>query len=71
LRAARPPLQKNHALHADQAFEERRVRRKLSASSRWGRMTPEELDYLSSWIEFGFQFCWQIMQTADFAMFDK
>jgi Protein of unknown function (DUF3303) len=36
-----------------------------------GRMTPEGLEYISSWIDFGFKICWQLMQTEDFALFDK
>jgi uncharacterized protein DUF3303 len=42
----------------------RRVREK-------GRMLPEGLEYISSWIDLGFKTCWQLMQTEDFALFDK
>lgn len=36
-----------------------------------GRMMPEGLEYISSWIDLGFKTCWQLMQTEDFALFDK
>jgi hypothetical protein len=36
-----------------------------------GRRMPEGLEYISSWIDLGFKTCWQLMQTEDFALFDK
>lgn len=36
-----------------------------------GRMMPDGLEYVSSWIDLDFKICWQLMQTADFALFDK
>jgi hypothetical protein len=36
-----------------------------------GRMMPEGLEYVSSWIDLDFKVCWQLMQTEDFALFDK
>jgi Protein of unknown function (DUF3303) len=36
-----------------------------------GRMMPEGLEYISSWIDLGFRTCWQLMQTEDFTLFDK
>jgi len=36
-----------------------------------GRMMPEGLDYVSSWIDLDLKICWQLMQTADFALFDQ
>ena len=36
-----------------------------------GRMLPEGLEYISSWIDLGFKICWQLMQTEDFALFNK
>jgi hypothetical protein len=36
-----------------------------------GRMMPKGLEYISSWIDLGFKTCWQIMQTEDFALFEK
>ena len=36
-----------------------------------GRMMPEGLDYISSWINLDFKVCWQLMQTEDFALFDR
>ena len=36
-----------------------------------GRMMPQGLEFISSWIDLGFTICWQLMQTEDFALFDK
>jgi len=36
-----------------------------------GRMMPDGLDYVSSWIDLDFKICWQLMQTEDFALFDR
>ncbi len=36
-----------------------------------GRMMPEWLGYVSSWIDLDFKRCWQLMQTEDFALFDR
>jgi hypothetical protein len=36
-----------------------------------GRMIPEGLNYVSSWIDLDFKTCWQLMQTEDFALFDQ
>jgi len=36
-----------------------------------GRMIPAGLEYVSSWIDLDFKFCWQLMQTEDFALFDR
>ena len=36
-----------------------------------GRMMPEGLEYISSWIDLNFNVCWQLMQTEDFALFDR
>ena len=35
-----------------------------------GRMMPEGLGYVSSWIDLDFKVCWQLMQTENFALFD-
>jgi hypothetical protein len=35
------------------------------------RMMPEGLSYVSSWIDMDFKVCWQLMQTEDFALFDR
>ena len=35
-----------------------------------GRMMPEGLGYVSSWIDLDFKVCWQLMQTEDFELFD-
>jgi len=42
----------------------RRVREK-------GRMMPDGLKYVSSWIDDNFKICWQLMQTEDSALFDR
>jgi hypothetical protein len=36
-----------------------------------GRMMPEGLEYISSWIDFDFTTCWELMQTEDFALLDQ
>ena len=36
-----------------------------------GRMMPEGLEYLSSWIDHDFQTCWQLMQTDNPALFER
>jgi len=36
-----------------------------------GRMMPDGLDYVSSWIDLDFKICWQLMQTEDSALFDR
>ena len=36
-----------------------------------GRMMPQGLEYISSWIDLDFQICYQLMQTEDFALFDQ
>jgi Protein of unknown function (DUF3303) len=36
-----------------------------------GRMMPEGLECISSWIDLDFKRCWQLMQTEDFALFDR
>ena len=36
-----------------------------------GRMMPEGLEYISSWLDLDFTICWQLMQTEEFALFDQ
>jgi hypothetical protein len=36
-----------------------------------GRMMPEGLDYVSSWISDDLKTCWQVMQTDDRAKFEQ
>ena len=36
-----------------------------------GRMMPDGLEYLSSWIDHDFKVCYQLMQTNDFALIDR
>jgi Protein of unknown function (DUF3303) len=35
-----------------------------------GRMMPEGLNYVSSWIADDLKTCWQLMETDDFSLFD-
>ena len=32
---------------------------------------PKGLEYISSWIDLDFKICWQLMQTGNFALFEK
>ena len=36
-----------------------------------GRMMPDGLEYVSSWIDHNFKVCWQLMQTEDIALFQR
>jgi uncharacterized protein DUF3303 len=36
-----------------------------------GRMMPEGLEYVSSWVDLDFKICWQLMQTEKFALIDQ
>ncbi len=36
-----------------------------------GRMMPEGLNYISSWIDVDLKMCWQVMETDDFTLFDR
>ena len=36
-----------------------------------GRMTPEGLDYVSSWVDTSLERCFQIMETADPALIEQ
>ena len=36
-----------------------------------GRMMPDGLEYVSSWIARDRQTCWQLMRTEDPALFDR
>ena len=35
-----------------------------------GRIMPEGLEYVSSWIDLDFKVCYQLMQTEQYALFD-
>lgn len=39
--------------------------------SEKGRMMPEGLNYVSSWIDTDFKKCFQLMETADAKLFDE
>ena len=36
-----------------------------------GRMMPEGLNYISSWIDHHLKICWQIMATDDFVLLEQ
>ncbi len=36
-----------------------------------GRMMPDELEYVSSWINSDLTVCYQLMQTNDITLFDR
>jgi Domain of unknown function (DUF3303) len=36
-----------------------------------GRMMPEGLEYVSSWIDVDLKICWQLMQTEDESLFQR
>ena len=36
-----------------------------------GRMMPDGLEYISSWIDHDFKICYQLMQTENVALFDR
>ena len=36
-----------------------------------GRMMPEGLNYVSSWIDHNLKTCWQIMETGDFVLLER
>ena len=36
-----------------------------------GRMMPDGLEYISSWIDLDFKICYQLMRTEEFALFDQ
>jgi len=36
-----------------------------------GRMMPDELKYISSWIDRDFKTCWQLMETEDENLFEQ
>lgn len=36
-----------------------------------GRMLPDGLEYISSWVDFDFKTCYQLMQTDDVSLFTE
>ena len=36
-----------------------------------GRMAPEGLNYITSWVDEDLATCWQVMETADRALLDQ
>ena len=39
--------------------------------SEKGRMMPEGLTYVSSWIDHNLKTCWQVMETEDFVLLER
>jgi len=39
--------------------------------SEKGRMMPEGLNYVSSWIDHHLKTCWQVMETEDFVLLER
>ena len=39
--------------------------------SEKGRMMPEGLNYVSSWIDHSLKTCWQVMDTEDFVLLQR
>jgi hypothetical protein len=39
--------------------------------SERGRMMPQGLEYVSSWVDLDLKICWQLMQTENSALFDE
>jgi hypothetical protein len=39
--------------------------------SEKGRMMPEGLTYVSSWIDHNLKACWQVMETDDFVLLER
>jgi hypothetical protein len=72
LRATRPPLQEKAMLYlVIERFKEGAAPEIYRRFHEKGRMMPDGLKYLSSWIDLDFKICWQLMQTEDFALFDQ
>lgn len=38
---------------------------------RKGRMMPEGLNYVASWIDLNLKTCWQVMETEDFVLLER
>ena len=36
-----------------------------------GRMMPEGLNYVASWIDHSLKTCWQVMETEDFVLLER
>ena len=36
-----------------------------------GRMMPEGLNYISSWIDLNLKTCWQVMETDEFVLLER
>jgi hypothetical protein len=39
--------------------------------SEKGRMMPEGLNYVSSWIDHNLKTCWQVLETEDFVLLER
>lgn len=71
LRAAHPTLQKTMLYMVIERFKEGSAPEIYQRFRDKGRMTPEGLEYISSWIDLDFKTCWQLMQTEEVALFDQ
>jgi hypothetical protein len=36
-----------------------------------GRMMPDGLNYISSWIDYDLKTCWQVMETEEFVLVER
>jgi len=52
-------------------FKERAVPEIYRRFREKGRMMPDGIEYVSSWIDLNFKICYQLMKTKDFALFEK
>ena len=51
-------------------FKERAVPEVYRRLREKGRMMPEGLKYISSWIDLDFKVCYQLIETEEIALFD-
>ncbi len=52
-------------------FETAGAKEVYRRSGKKGRMLPEGLKYVSSWVDLEFTRCFQLMETEDFSLFSK
>ena len=62
-------VRSTHALHGIEHFKDapaicQRLREK-------GRMMPDGLNYISSWIDTDFKVCYQLMEAEDVTLFER
>ncbi|HZS17994.1 MAG TPA: DUF3303 family protein [Candidatus Udaeobacter sp.] len=67
MRATGTPLQKRMLYMVIEEFKDvRAIYRRLDEK---GRMMPEGLEYVSSWIDVDLKTCWQLMRTDEESLF--